>query len=37
MELIEHKYLCAIPYITEDDRKKMLNDLKGFVREKLIS
>jgi NAD(P)H dehydrogenase (quinone) len=37
MELIEHKYLCAIPYITEDDRKKMLEDLKGFVREKLIS
>lgn len=37
MEIIEHKYLTAIPYITENDRKKMLEDLKGFAREKLIS
>ena len=37
MEIIEHKYLTAIPYITENDRKKMLEDLKGYVREKLIA
>jgi NAD(P)H dehydrogenase (quinone) len=37
MEIIEHRYLTGIPYITDDERKKMLQDLKGFVREKLIS
>lgn len=37
MEIIEHRYLTAIPYITDNDRKKMLEDLRGFVREKLIS
>lgn len=37
MEIIEDKYLTAVPYITDNDRKKMLEDLKGFVREKLIS
>ena len=36
MEVIEHKYLTAIPYVTVEDRKKMLEDLKVFVREKLI-
>jgi NAD(P)H dehydrogenase (quinone) len=36
MELIEHKYLCAIPYLTDEDRKKMLEDLRGLVREKLL-
>ncbi len=37
MKIIEHKYLTAIPYITDNDRKKMLEDLRGFVREKLIA
>jgi len=35
MEIIAHKYLTAVPYVTDDDRKKMLEDLKGFVREKI--
>jgi len=35
MEMIAHKYLTAVPYVTDDDRKKMLEDLKGFVREKI--
>lgn len=37
MEVIAHKYLTAVPYVTDDDRKKMLEDLKGFVREKIIA
>lgn len=35
MEIIAHKYLNAVPYVTDDDRKKMLEDLRGFVREKV--
>jgi len=35
MELIEHKYFCAIPYVTDEDRKKMLEELSEFVRQKL--
>jgi NAD(P)H dehydrogenase (quinone) len=37
MEIIEHKYLTAIPYITDGDRKKMLEALRGFIRERLIA
>jgi NAD(P)H dehydrogenase (quinone) len=37
MEIIAHKYLTAVPYVTDSDRKKMLEDLRGFVREKLIA
>jgi NAD(P)H dehydrogenase (quinone) len=36
MELIEHKYLCAIPYVTNEERKKMLEEVRGLVQEKLI-
>ena len=36
MELIEHKYLCAIPYLTDADRKKMLEEVKGLVQTKLL-
>jgi len=36
MELIEHKYLCAIPYITDIDRKKMLEEVRGLVQKKLL-
>lgn len=36
MELIEHKYLCAIPYLTDEDRKKMLEEVKGLVQKKLL-
>ncbi|MDP2156214.1 MAG: NAD(P)H-dependent oxidoreductase [Nitrospirota bacterium] len=36
MELIEHKYLCAIPHVTDDDRKKMLEEVKELVQKKLL-
>ncbi len=36
MELIEHKYLCAIPYIKDEDRKKMLEEVRGLVQKKLL-
>lgn len=36
MDVIEHKYLTAIPYITDSDRAKMLEDIRGVVRERLI-
>ena len=36
MELIEHKYFCAIPYLTDEDRKKMLEELRGLVQKKLL-
>jgi len=36
MELIEHKYLCAIPYVTDIDRKKMLEEVQGLVQKKLL-
>lgn len=32
MDVIEHKYLTAIPYITDSDRAKMLEDIRGVVR-----
>lgn len=36
MELIEHRYLCAIPYLTDADRKKMLEEMRGLVQKKLL-
>jgi len=36
MELIEHKYLCAIPHVTDEDRKKMLEELREFIQIKLL-
>jgi NAD(P)H dehydrogenase (quinone) len=36
MELIEHKYLCAIPYLTDENRKKMLEEVRGLVQKKLL-
>ncbi len=36
MELIEHKYLCAIPYVTDEDRKKMLEEMKSLVQKRLL-
>jgi len=35
MELIGHKYLCAIPYITDEERKKMLEELRALLQTKL--
>ena len=35
MELIGHKYLCAIPYITDEERKKMLEELRELIQRKL--
>jgi len=36
MELIEHKYLCAIPYLTDENRKKMLEEVRSLVQKKLL-
>jgi len=36
MELIEHKYLCAIPYMTDEGRKKMLEELRELVQNNLL-
>jgi NAD(P)H dehydrogenase (quinone) len=36
MELLGHKYLCAIPYLTDEDRKKMLEEVKELVQKKLL-
>jgi len=36
MELIEHKYFCAIPYVTDEDRKIMLQELRGLVQKQLL-
>ena len=36
MELIEHRYFCAIPYVTDEDRKKMLEALRELVQAKLL-
>lgn len=37
MELIEHLYLTAVPYVTDEERRKMLDDLGEFIRERLLS
>jgi len=36
MELIEHTYFTAIPYISDADRKQMLEELKGFIKGRLL-
>ena len=36
MELIEHKYLCAIPHVTDEDRRKMLEELRELIQSKLL-
>ena len=36
MEVIGHKFFSAVPNISDQDRKQMLEDLKGIVRDKLI-
>jgi NAD(P)H dehydrogenase (quinone) len=36
MELIEHKYFCAIPHVTDEDRKKMLEEVRELVQIKLL-
>ena len=34
MKVIEHKYFSSVPYVTQQDRKKMLKELKLLVKEK---
>jgi len=36
MEVIEHLYFSSVPYVTDDDRKRMLEELKEKVRGKLL-
>jgi len=35
MEVIGHQYFSGVPYISQQDRKKMLKELKLLVKEKL--
>lgn len=36
MKVIGHKYFSSVPYVSQQDRKKMLQELKLLVREKLL-
>ncbi|MBI5847977.1 MAG: NAD(P)H-dependent oxidoreductase [Nitrospirae bacterium] len=36
MELIAHKYLCAIPYVTDEDRRKMLEEVRELIQKILL-
>lgn len=36
MEVLEHKYLSSVPYVSQQDRKKMLKELRLLVKEKLL-
>jgi NAD(P)H dehydrogenase (quinone) len=35
-EVLEHRYLSSVPYITDGERKQMLRDLRVAVRERLL-
>ena len=36
MEVIDHVYYASVPYITDEDRKKMLDNIRSQIREKLL-
>jgi NAD(P)H dehydrogenase (quinone) len=36
MKLIGHKYFPSVPYVSQQDRKKMLKELRLLVRDKLL-
>jgi NAD(P)H dehydrogenase (quinone) len=36
MEVIGHKYFSSVPYVSDQDRKQMLEELRLLVREKLL-
>ncbi len=36
MKVIGHKYFSAVPYVSQQDRKKMLKELRVLVKEKLL-
>jgi NAD(P)H dehydrogenase (quinone) len=36
MKVIGHKYFSSVPYVSQQDRKKMLKELKLLVKEKLL-
>jgi NAD(P)H dehydrogenase (quinone) len=36
LKVIGHKYLSSVPYVSQQDRKKMLKELKLLVKEKLL-
>ncbi len=36
MKVIGHKYFSAVPYVSQQERKKMLKELKLLVRRKLV-
>ncbi len=37
MEVIDHIYYASVPYVTDEDRKKMLENVRAEVRAKLLS
>jgi NAD(P)H dehydrogenase (quinone) len=36
MKVMGHKYFSSVPYISQQDRRKMLNELRVLVKEKLL-
>ncbi len=36
MKVIRHKYFSSVPYVSQQDRKKMLNELRLLVKDKLL-
>jgi NAD(P)H dehydrogenase (quinone) len=36
MKVIGHKYFSSVPYVSQQDRKKMLKELRLLVREKVL-
>ncbi len=36
MKVIGHKYFSAVPYVSQQDRKKLLKELRLLVKEKLL-
>jgi NAD(P)H dehydrogenase (quinone) len=37
MEVIDHLYYASVPYVTDDDRKRMLDNISLLIRKKLLS
>ncbi len=36
MKMIGHKYFSSVPYVSQQERKKMLKELRLLVRDKLL-
>jgi len=36
MKVMGHKYFSSVPYVSQQDRKRMLKELRLLIREKLL-